>query len=199
MRRPSASIARSAPRRSSRVELAGAPAANSTPGPEGPHAEETASGLSPSMTTSRPVHRASACTTRRTSRRAPRTAIAGSPSHAASSRRASSAVTARRRISTRAVRLHERACELREAASCVKRPACTRAAPAFHRAAPSRSSSSATACTLGDALACTVAAKAFANGTGVARDERRAADLLQRACAGGVATACEELERPTPP
>jgi TPR repeat protein len=53
-----------------------------------------------------------------------------------------------------------------------------------------------TACTLGDALACAVPAKAFASGNGVARDERRAVELWQRACAGGVESACESLGEP---
>ncbi len=52
----------------------------------------------------------------------------------------------------------------------------------------------ATACTLGDALACAVPAKAFGSGNGVARDERRATELWERACAGGIATACQELD-----
>ena len=181
------------------VSCASAPSAKSTRGPESPHAEETAGGLSSSMND--------------VEAGAPRICVYDAKDLAPCSEDCDRGIAfacgvVATRIEhgagapkdlTRAVRLHERACELREAASCVA------AARMYERGAgvpPSRAKQVdllGTACTLGDALACAVAAKAFANGTGVGRDERRAADLLQRACAGGVATACEELERPAPP
>jgi TPR repeat protein len=37
-------------------------------------------------------------------------------------------------------------------------------------------------------------ARAYANGTGVPRDERRATELWERACAGGVPSACDEID-----
>lgn len=51
-----------------------------------------------------------------------------------------------------------------------------------------------TACKLGDPLSCALPARAFARGNGVPRDERRATELWEHACTGGVASACEELD-----
>ncbi len=99
---------------------------------------------------------------------------------------------------TRAVRLHDRACELRDAPSCVS---AARMHAIGSGVPPSRAKQVellGNACTLGDAHACAVPAKAFANGTGVTRDERRAADLWQRACAGGIESACAHIEPPAP-
>ena len=52
----------------------------------------------------------------------------------------------------------------------------------------------AAACVQGDAIACSVPAKAYASGNGVARDERRATELWGVACTSGVASACDAID-----
>ena len=128
-----------------------------------------------------------------------RTATAGLSLPAPSWRGGSSAAKACRRISTRAVRLHERARQLRDAASCVN---AARMYASGRGVPPSRARQVellGLACMLGDGTACTIPAKAFADGRAASRVTSAAPPSCGSAPAlAGDEAACAEVERPPP-